>query len=184
MKNRRTVLISFLLIACLCIGIGYAYVTGTVTVEGEATTAVSPLNVVFSAAALDTADAGASASALAISKVGTPGDKTISFTAAGLTYVNEYVSADFTIRNDSQYPVVVSAPVVSTTNYFDVTVSEWADEAGNNPAEGTITLAVGATESFSVKVQLTEGSADKLSETFTITFNTSAGTPTAVVENN
>ncbi len=191
MKNRRTVLLAFLLIASLCIGIGYARVSSNLTISGTATTAVAPINVKFTAASISSAatelPTGAEAhqnAIIAASSVGTPGDATISLTAAGLTYVNDSVTAIYTITNYNDYAVNVAAPTVSNLTDFEVTITGWAD--GEQPAavnNNTITLAENETETFQVTVKLLTGSANKLTETFTITFNAYAGDDTATGSN-
>lgn len=183
MKNRRTVLLAFLLIACLCIGIGYAYVSKDLKISGTATTAVASIDVEFSAASIKSADStkGDDAHKTAIqsaSSVGAPGDTTISFTAAGLTYIGDSVTAEFTITNYNEYAVDIKSVDAPTLTAFTVNVEEFADgEDGTTVTGTTLTLPAGETETFTVTVTLNDASANKLNETFTVTFNASAGTP-------
>ena len=182
MKNRRTVLLAFLLIACLCIGIGYAYVATDLVVKGTATTAVAVIDVEFSDAEVTGAssasgDSAHEAAIVSASTVGAPGDTTISFTAAGLTYDNDEVTATFTITNYNEYAVKIADPTVSALVNFEPTIGGWGDGDSNTYDANVLTLEAGASEVFTVTVKLTAPSADKLNETFTVTFKASAGTP-------
>lgn len=182
MKNRRTVLLAFLLIACLCIGIGYAYVATDLVVKGTATTAVAVIDVEFSDAEVTGASSASGDSAhegaiVSASTVGAPGDTTISFTAAGLTYDNDEVTATFTITNYNEYAVKIADPTVSALVNFESEIGGWGAGDSNAYDANVLTLEAGASEVFTVTVKLTAPSADKLNETFTVTFKASAGTP-------
>lgn len=180
MKQRRTVIVCFLLAALLVIGVGFAAVSETLTLTGNASTSVATLDVKYSAASIIDGKTDTIESA---SSTGATGDSTISLTAAGLSVKDDYVTASFTITNNNGYAVNVTQPALETTHTnFSFLVSEWGDATENNsPVDGgngtkNITLASGESETFTVTVTLLTDSADKLTEAFRFSFVASAGT--------
>ena len=109
MKNRKTVIIAFLLVAALLLGIGYAaystklFINGTAEVESEAIAFTN--EVVFTNAKTDNASYGTVAF--------TP--STATFDVFGMTQKDQRVHLTYTITNNSDSDVVVKLTTKPTT---------------------------------------------------------------------
>ena len=110
MKNRKTVIIAFLLVAALMLGIGYAaystklFINGTAEVASEAvafTEAVTITKAETSDATYGTADKGDGQYA--------------TFEVFGMTQKDQRVTFTYTIQNDSDVAVKVNCTTLPTT---------------------------------------------------------------------
>ena len=166
MKKRRLVLIAFLICATLVAGVGYAFTTQTLTVTGSASTTATDIDVQFSSAKIKTDSPGKGATP------GVPGDgvKSLTFTASGLKEANDIVVAEYTVTNESDYPVTLAIPTISvvdsenfevTTNFGDTEVS--LDAAGG--AKDEVTFEV------TVRLKNTPNTVAGLKSDFTITIH-------------
>ena len=152
MKNRKIVVVAFLLIAVLLLGVGYAAVTDTLTIIGNAHIDMGQVETTFDqniyfSAAVATSSTGTGATADVASF--TPDDAT--FTANKLAIVGEKSVFTFTITNDGNVDAVISVnatklsgdnnPSNSNTDKFTVT---YAYPEGMTVAKdgGTITVVV------------------------------------------
>ena len=148
MKNRRTALLAFLLIAVTVIGVGYAATSAELLINGTAATTASDIDVYFSAASIDpssTADAAAASSAGTIAV----GEKrqALTFSVKQLKREGEFVTANYTITNDSSYDVEIYAPAITESGdetYFDVSTN-WGAAAKTVKAGETVTFTVTVT---------------------------------------
>ena len=110
MKNRRNVIVAFLLVAVLLLGVGYATLTDTLTIIGNATIDQNAANnkfdenIYFSAAefvvSTGTGKQGEDKAILTT-------DDDATFTAHSLAYVGEAATFKFTVKNDSNVDVKV-----------------------------------------------------------------------------
>lgn len=169
MKNRRIVIVAFILVAALTMSVGYALLSRDLKIEGKAKSTPDNINVIFSAAEIDAA--ATTDSAEASSSAGAPGDYTISMTASNLVKIGEKVVAKYTIKNNNEYDVTLKKPTITETGdaeYFEVT-TDWGTDA-------SITLEAGKTKDIIVTVELVDSSADPLACDFEIIINASAGT--------
>ena len=145
MKNRRIVVVAFLLAAVLLLGVGYAALTDTLDVTGSADVDVNGLNAEFEEDIYFSA---------AVANEGTPNTASVnsqnndkaSFTAKSLKKKNDVATFTFTINNDSAHDVVVTPKLNATlgntnTEYFELT-SDWAGAAKTIPAGSTMTYTV------------------------------------------
>ena len=152
MKNRRTVVVAFLLVAVLLLGVGYAALTDTLTIIGNAHIDLSAAENTFDskiyfsdAKATSTTGTGTTADTASH----TPDDAT--FTANKLAVVDEISVFTFTITNDSNVDAEITVastklsgaenPSNSNTEKFEVT---YAYPQGTTIAAdgGTITVVV------------------------------------------
>ena len=163
MKNRKVVVIAFLVIAAMMLGIGYAALTDTLDITGSADVNVSELekefedDIYFSAAvpnkgAPDTASVNADNN-----------DKA-SFSAKSLVKKGDTASFTFTIENDSAHDVSVTPKLNATlgnTNpeYFSI-VSDW-DGA-------TKTIAAGGNTTYTLTVELLKDPTEGISGSFLV----------------
>lgn len=160
MKNRKTVIVAFLLVAVMLLGVGYAALTDTLTIIGNAHIDLDAANHTFDqrvyfSNAVATGSTGTGTNADVASY--TADDAT--FTANKLAIVNEQSVFTFTIKNDSNVDAVISvedtklsgAANPSNSNADKFTV-EYSYPDGMNVAKngGTITVVVTVTLKESV----------------------------------
>lgn len=155
MKNRKIVVVAFLLIAVLLLGVGYAALTDTLTIIGNAHIDVGEANKTFDekiyfSAAEATSSTGSGTTADTASY--TADDAT--FTANKLATVGQKSVFTFTITNDSNVDAVITVapnklsgdnnPSNSNTDKFTV---EYSYPDGMNIAKngGTIKVVVTVT---------------------------------------
>ena len=178
MKNRRTVIIAFLLCACVAIGAGYAALTDTLSITGNVysgTSAAQPsfdAKVYFSDATEFAAECQASTENNVYGK-GTSDPDTAFFDIYSLAMLGDYVTIDYEIKNDSaEYAAVLE--VTGTTNsneeFYDISYT-WPDgnvvatestttlrvtismlKSPDEPVEGFLTLTIGVTSQDSTPV--------------------------------
>jgi hypothetical protein len=155
MKNKRTVVVAFLLVAAMLLGVGYAALTDTLTIIGNAHIDVDTANKTFDekvyfsdAKATSTTGTGTTADIASYST----DDAT--FTANKLAVVGEKSVFTFTITNDSNVDAIISVaatklsgdtnPSNSNTEKFTV---DYSYPDGMNIAKqgGTIDVVVTVT---------------------------------------
>ena len=163
MKNRRIVVVAFLLAAVLLLGVGYAALTDTLDITGSADVDLTGLNaefeedIYFSAAV---ANEGSPNTA----SVNTDNNDKASFSAKSLKAKGEKATFTFTINNDSAHDVVVTPKLNATlgntnTEYFKIT-SDWDGEAKTIPA--------GTTMTYTVTIELIKDATEAISGSFLV----------------
>ena len=144
MKNRRNVVIAFMIVAVMLLGIGYAALSDTLDITGSADVNQSAAeeafneDVYFSAAVAN--EVGNTAS------VNADNNDKASFTAATLKGKGDKVTFTFTIKNDGDVAAVVTPKLnasLGNTNpeYFSIT-SDWAGESRTLAAHSEITYTL------------------------------------------
>lgn len=155
MKNRKFIVVAFLLVAVLLLGVGYAALTDTLTIIGNAHIDLDEANltfderVYFSGAVVTQSTGSGSTEDVAAY---TPDDAT--FTANKLALVGEYAQFTFTIKNDSNVDAIISVndkklsgddnPSNSNATKFDVKY-EYPQGMSIEKNGGTITVVVTVT---------------------------------------
>ncbi len=152
MKNRKTVVVAFLLVAVMLLGVGYAALTDTLTIIGNAHIDVDTANKTFDekvyfSAAETTSSTGTGTTA----DVAGFNDDDATFTANKLAIVGEESVFTFTIKNDSNVDAIISVnatklsgatnPSNSNEEIFEVTY-EYPDGMTVTKQGGTITVVV------------------------------------------
>ena len=155
MKNRKIVIVAFLVVAAMLLGVGYAALTDTLTIIGNAHIDIGQANTTFDekvyfSAAEATSSTGTGTVADAASY--TADDAT--FTANKLATVGQKSVFTFTIKNDSNVDAVISVnstklsgdtnPSNSNSNKFTVEYS-YPDGMTVAKTGGTITVVVTVT---------------------------------------
>ena len=144
MKNRRNVVVAFLVVAVMLLGIGYAALTDTLDITGSADVNQSAAeeafneDIYFSAAVAN--DEGNTAS------VNADNNDKASFTAATLKGKGDKVSFTFTIKNNGDVDANVTPKLnasLGNTNpeYFSI-ISDWNGEAKVLAAHSEITYTL------------------------------------------
>ncbi|MBR6768410.1 MAG: hypothetical protein IKM34_02875 [Clostridia bacterium] len=157
MKNRKTIIVAFLLVAAMAIGVGYAALTDTLTIIGNAQIDLAAAENTFDSKVYFVQDSvvmdgNGTGTTLDVASVLSADDAT--YTVNELAVKDQWSSFTFTIQNDSNVPAVISIeskklsgdsnPTNSNAEYFTVEYSY-----GNNdmtiPANGgqmTVTVRV------------------------------------------
>lgn len=177
MKNRKTVVVAFLLVAAMLLGIGYANLTTTLTIIGNAHVDIAQAEVnfdnkvYFSSARLGNST-GTGGTADEISANNTD-DAT--YVVNKLATKGEYSEFYFTIKNDSNVPVKISVEPTklsgaendtnSNPSIFEVTY-EYANDNMEIPSGGEMEVKV--------TVKIIEAVTKVTSGTFTIELTATA----------
>ena len=109
MKNRKFIVVAFLIVAVMLLGVGYAALTDTLTIIGNAHIDVDIANKTFDEKVYFSASAASSSTGTGTEDdvaSHTPDDAT--FTANKLATVGEKSVFTFTIKNDSNVDAVIS----------------------------------------------------------------------------
>ena len=145
MKKRRSLIISFLLVAALALGIGYAALSDVLDIQGTAEISAGIAeeafnqDVYFSAVQPGT---GITAS------INADNNDKATFTATGFSQVGDKVQVTYTIKNDSEhYAANVTPKLLQNSNeeYFSIS-SDWASTMQ--------TIAAGAEKTITITVEL------------------------------
>lgn len=174
MKNRKTVVVAFLLVAAMLLGVGYAALADELELDGSVSVKVEDVSEAFEAdiyfSKVISGD-GCNATIHDAADGDEDDGGTITVNTGALKEVNGEVIATYTIKNDNDLAVTITKPTVanglltnSNTEYFDVHVN-WAND--------TMTLAANSTIDVVVTVKLIKTPTTEQSATFHIDFNAS-----------
>ena len=201
MKNRRNIIVAFLLCACLFVGIGYAQVTGQLAIAGNArfNGAEKLSNDVTSAVKFTSAVAGKNCDSATISSEDNGYMVVVINDAVGTAGATFDAIATFTIgydTTDSTFPEVLFAvptpdmrPVAGTElrdNWDIEAVYTNASNGATINTDGTVKLAPGATVDVVVTITFTNGTGEEGNEVFkgADTAAISIGLPYATIAEN
>ena len=159
MKQRKTVIVAFLLAAVLLLGVGYAALTDVLDITGSADVNQSAAeeafneDIYFSAAVANQEGNTASVNADNVDKA--------SFTANTLKGKGDKATFTFTLKNDGDLDATVTPSISSNTNteYFGIS-SDWEGQPK--------TLKAGQTLTYTVTVELLETPTATISGSFII----------------
>lgn len=166
MKNRKRIVVAFLLVAVMLMGVGYAALTDVLDITGSADVNRSAAeeayneDIYFTAAVAN--ETGNTAS------VNADNNDKASFTANTLQGAGNEATFTFTIKNDGDLDATVTPSISSNTNdaYFEIS-SDWAGQPK--------VLAAGQTLTYTVTVELTDTPTDTISGSFIIELTAVAG---------
>lgn len=191
MKNRRTVIASFLLIAVLVMGIGYAALTDNLFIKGEATLATTSAqtnfdhDVYFSAVAVVDSQGGNKDTTPDSVVIGSTDPDSATFYVKSLGNKDEYVVFSFKIKNDStefDALITLDAHNPSTTNTtifkieYSVNNSTWVEADPLTSPETT--CAAGGEQVVYVRITLLATPSENTSAAFNVNL-TATSTPKA-----
>ncbi len=109
MKNRKTVVVAFLLIAAMLLGIGYAELTDTLTLIGNATIDMQQAGMNFDEKVYWSAgEILRSTNTSPEDKVGGIGSDDATFQLHSLATKGDFAELKFTIKNESNVPVQIT----------------------------------------------------------------------------
>ena len=146
MKNRKRIIVSFMIIACMLMAIGFAALTDTLNINGDAEVDFSSANsgfdadVYFSAAEATNTEKGDSANV-------TTDVDIARFSVRSLSAKDETATFTFTVQNDNEFTAYVKVnnekSLNNNTEYFDVKMSK-----------STFEIEAGGEYTFTVTVEL------------------------------
>ena len=155
MKNRKRIVVLFLLVAIMLIGVGYAALTDTLTIIGNAHIDIAQAETTFDSKVYFTAsEATSSTGTGSTTDVASHSADDATFTANKLAVLGEKSVFTFTIKNDSNVKAIISVagtklsgavnPSNSNEDKFTVeyTYPDGMEIAANG---GTITVVVTVT---------------------------------------
>jgi len=147
MKNKKKVVVAFLLVAVLLLGVGYAALTDVLDITGSADVNQSAAEEAFNED-IYFSDAVANETGNTASVNADNNDKA-SFTANTLKGKGDKATFTYTIKNDGDLDASITPAISSNTNteYFSIS-SDWAG--------ATKTLAAGASITYTVTIELIE----------------------------
>ena len=144
MKNRKTIVVAFMLCAVMLLGVGYAALTDVLDITGSADVNQSAAeesfneDIYFSAAVANQTGNTASVNA--------DNNDKATFTANTLKGKDDKATFTFTIVNEGDLDAKVTPAISSNTNstYFDI-ASDWAGATKDLVAGGSLTYTVTVT---------------------------------------
>lgn len=166
MKNRKRVVVSFLLVAVMLMSVGYAALTDVLDITGSADVNKSAAENAYNAKIYFT---GAVANQTGnTASVNADNNDKASFTANTLQGAGDTATFTFTITNDGDLDATVTPSISSNTNetYFSIS-SDWNGQPK--------TLEAGKTLTYTVTVTLKETPTDTISGSFIIELTAVAG---------
>ena len=166
MKNRKRVVVAFLLVAVMLMSVGYAALTDVLDITGSADVNKSAAEDAYNADIYFTAAVANQTGNTA--SVNSDNNDKASFTANTLQGAGDTATFTFTITNDGDLDAIVTPSISSNTNetYFSVS-SDWNGQPK--------TLAAGQTLTYTVTVTLKETPTDTISGSFIIELTAVAG---------
>lgn len=162
MKNRKRIIVSFMIVACMLMAVGFAALTDTLNVNGDAEIDFASANegfdadVYFSDAVAE--ENGDSASVSALSD-----DKAV-FAVRSLNAKGDTATFTFTVKNDNDFTAYVKLNETKNHNdnaeFFGIQISHTQFEI---PAHGTVVFSVTVEL---LKVPQLDTSSDKITANF------------------
>ena len=142
MRNRKSIIVTFMLVACLLMAVGFAALSDTLNIEGDAE--VSHQNAVNAFDDDVYFSAVSSGSGYTAEILTTNNDKG-NFTVTGLEGKDDTVSITFTVKNDNEFAVYATVDPTNTattnTEYFECTTNV-GTATFTVPAQGTYDVVV------------------------------------------
>ena len=142
MKNRKTIIVSFMLVACMLMAVGFAALTDTLNLNGEAEVDFNTANSGFDADVYF-AEAVANNAVKGDDALVTADNDIARFSVRSLAAKDETATFTFTVQNDNEFDAYVKVNEEKTLNnndeYFETSVDTPEFVV---PANGTATFTV------------------------------------------
>ena len=141
MKNRRSIIVAFLLCACLIVGIGYAALTDTLRIDGTAAVKFESANNVFDGDVVFDTTIANGVNQLDTIQYGADSD-TATVTVNSLTVEGSEAVIRLVIVNEYQEDIYVTPTIDTTSALYDPTLislsSDWAGATKMIPSGGSL----------------------------------------------
>ena len=145
MKNRRNLIVAFLLCACLIVGIGYAALTDTLRIDGTAAVKHENANNVFDGSVMWDTTITNGKNQLDTVEYGSDAD-TATITVNSLTVEGSTAVFELKIINKYQEAIYVTPTIDATSSLYDPTLiglsSNWLSQTHEIAAESEITYVL------------------------------------------
>lgn len=168
MKNRKSIIAIFVLLAVVFLGIGFAATTEKMNVEGTLNTTAGDFDVIFSGSDVDNA---AGKTTTGVTAEITENNNDLKIKVTGLKKVGDKITIHVIVKNTSaEFKAKLTNWVVTKPDnkYFEITTPEASDV--NNQV-----IDVSQTYEFDIVVELLYASIDgSASGTFSISFDANA----------
>ncbi len=178
MKNRRIILVAFMLVAVLCLGVGYAALTDLLIVDGTAVVNQQKENLVFdekiefTKAEVKTATTADYSGIADTATVDSSNTDKVSFTVKSLARQGQKATFEFTVTNTSEFDATLAleGAISNTANadYFSVTYSFKDNDNTCEKTNGTVVIIV--------EVELIKAVTTEINGTFNLTFKATTTT--------
>ncbi len=146
MKNRKIVMVAFLLVAVMCIGVGFASVADTLNANGNVNVNASDFGSEYDGYVYFDASSAATAGnvTVALASGEKPDTATITISEGALKTGTMSVTAKLVVKNDYSKAANVTASVTTapTSPLLSVTVTPSATADPNGTAEFTVTVTL------------------------------------------
>jgi len=184
MKNRKRIVVCFLICAMLLLGVGFAAINGELVIKGELGSALQKSDVVFTNVNVQWTDHNTNDGSTVTTSVertpvatsgsdvalgGDAGLTTVSISATGLAETADVAVFTFTIENRNEVAMQVTPSFVDTDLDKFVVTSDW----NGTPK----TIVAGGTETYTVTIKLEQAIVETSSEVFTIRLNATSVAP-------
>lgn len=180
MRNRRSIIALFLILAIMLVGVGYAAIEGKLTIEGSAGNTPQKFNVVFTGVTLqqlvDSENDNVVPAASAQNTKLIVGQKldianlfTASFTVTGLATMDDEVIYVFDIKNNNKVDMQLT-PSITGNSKFAVE-GGFPDTNSDGTLESTVVIPAEGTTTYTVVVKLADEYDASYTESILITLN-------------
>lgn len=158
MKNRKTVIVAFLLVAALLLGVGYAAVTNVLDIQGSVNVSQEAAEkefnedvyfegVVVDGAPVQTVEAAANKGYTA--NINANNNDKAQFTVTSIQSTGDEQAITYRIKNESEHPVDVSLKTSTSTNdkfsisyYFETVGTTTTTIASNSTVDVTVVVSL------------------------------------------
>lgn len=181
MKNRKTVIVAFLLVAALLLGVGYAAVTNVLDIQGSVAVSASDAeaefneDIYFAGVVVDdnlVESVDANAGKLYTANINTNNNDKAQFTVTGIKKTGDSATITYRIKNDSEHEASVALKgTITNTNSTDFHFDYYFGSESVKSAA----IAAGGTTDVTVKVELINQLTEASSASFVIELNATAG---------
>ena len=164
MKNRKTIIVAFLLVAALCLGIGYAALTDELSVKGVANVESVAAQTAFDVDVyFDSSYEQPQGSICSVAyESGTVPDAVTITVTEGVGVVGDTVTAKLKIKNDGSQAAAVALKAVTADgqNYFAAQSTHFSITAGQDvyevPAAGSVEVDITITVIKTIETDVEE----------------------------
>ena len=164
MKNRKIVVVAFLLVATMLLGVGYAALTDVLDITGSADINQSAAEEAFNEDIHFAVNGAVANETGNTASVNADNNDKASFTANTLKGQNDVATFTFTIVNEGDLAATVTPTLNASTGNTKPEVFEITSDWGGSPK----TLAAGGTLTYTVTVRLKVTPTETISGSFLI----------------
>ena len=174
MKNRRTVIVAFLLCAIMVMGVGFATISGELSITGNLSSTPEDFAVIFTHATKEAETSNGVSVNFETNQeeLTNVSLRAVSVGVSNLKSTDDKAVVKFTIKNNNEMAMYCTASIdTSKAAGFSV---DW-DDAWDN----TVTIAAGQTATMTITVMLAGAITDAATGSFVVNINATSDAPAA-----